>query len=70
MILFLLFSVEYKSTSMVYRKVDGFSGNLCCFPIFVHILSGDFPHVCERTRVMLANIQSRTFCLLVCCPET
>jgi hypothetical protein len=33
---FVLFSVEYKST--MYRRVDGVSGNLRFFQFFVHIL--------------------------------
>jgi hypothetical protein len=32
---------------MMYCRVDGFSGNLGCFSIFLHTLRGGFPHVCE-----------------------
>jgi hypothetical protein len=30
---------------MLYRRVDGFSGNLRYFSILLHIFLGGFPHV-------------------------
>jgi hypothetical protein len=38
---------------MLYSSVYGFSENLRCFSIFVHILRGSLPQVCEILFIFL-----------------